>query len=59
MKILRGGIMSNDKERGPYCINCTRSLRGGEYTDAWEDGNNEYAYVICPHCRCKNEIYED
>lgn len=53
--------MSNDsiQERGPYCINCTRSLRGGEYTDAWEDGNNEYAYVICPHCRCKNEIYED
>ena len=41
------------------CINCQQSLSGGSYTAAWEDGNNKYAYIICPHCRCKNVIYDD
>lgn len=39
------------------CINCQQSLDGGEVTLPWEDGDNEDAYVICPHCRCKNILY--
>ena len=47
----------DEEDDGPTCINCGYSLRGGSYTGPWEDGNNEYGYVICPHCRCKNERY--
>ena len=32
------------------CECCGRSLRGGELTLPWEDGDNAYAYVTCPHC---------
>lgn len=39
------------------CINCQQSLKGGELTLPWADGNNPQAYVICPHCRYKNIIY--
>ena len=40
------------------CINCQQSLSGGELTDRWEDGDNEHAYVICPHCGFKNILYD-
>ncbi len=36
------------------CINCQQDLLGGVYTAPWEDGDNEYGYVICPHCGAKN-----
>lgn len=36
------------------CINCGQDLSEGVYTAPWEDGDNEYGYVICPHCRTKN-----
>ena len=36
------------------CINCQQDLSGGVYTAPWEDGDNEYGYVICPHCGAKN-----
>ena len=39
------------------CSNCGKSLSGGDLTLPWADGNNKYAYVICPHCRCKNILY--
>ncbi|MGO5337922.1 hypothetical protein ACTQZS_14175 [Bilifractor sp. LCP19S3_H10] len=39
------------------CENCERSLKGGVYVSAWEDGDNEYPYVICPYCGHKNILY--
>ena len=39
------------------CVNCGRSLLGAYLTLTWEDGDNEYAYVICPHCRYRNILY--
>lgn len=48
---------SSSNTNAGECINCGYSLQGGSYTLPWEDGNNEYGYVICPHCRCKNEEY--
>ena len=36
------------------CENCGWSLKGGEYVSPWEDGDNEYGYIICPHCRHEN-----
>ena len=31
------------------CVCCGRSLAGGVLILPWEDGDNEYAYVTCPH----------
>mgnify|MGYP000018631912 FL=1 len=39
------------------CINCGMSLRGGALTLPWEDDDNPNAYIICPHCGCKNTVY--
>ena len=39
------------------CPYCGRSLRGGELTLPWEDGDNASAYVRCPHCGV--EVYLD
>ncbi|WP_156337151.1 hypothetical protein [Paenibacillus dakarensis] len=39
---------------GFTCINCQQSLRGGSRTLPWEDDDNAEAYIICPHCGCKN-----
>ena len=39
------------------CECCGRSLRGGELTLPWEDGDNAYAYVTCPHCGAENTQY--
>ena len=36
------------------CECCQQSLNGGSLTLPWEDGNNAYAYVRCPHCGHKN-----
>lgn len=36
------------------CINCQCDLEGGEYVAPWEEGDNEYGYVICPCCGCHN-----
>ena len=49
---------ANDQEYvSDPCINCERSLKGGALTLPWEDGGNANAYVICPHCGCKNIKY--
>ncbi len=44
---------------GETCTNCGSSLRGAFHTSQWEDGDNAYAYVICPSCGCKNLIDEE
>ena len=36
------------------CTSCGRSIIGGELTLPWEDGDNSYAYVKCPHCGYEN-----
>jgi DNA-directed RNA polymerase subunit RPC12/RpoP len=32
------------------CLFCGLSLVNGYLTLPWEDGNNAFAYVTCPHC---------
>lgn len=41
------------------CENCGWSLDNGEYVAPWEDDDNLYGYVICPHCKHKNIDYSD
>ena len=48
---LSGGKQMED------CISCGQSLRGGELTLPWEDGDNPEAYIVCPHCGEKNTVY--
>jgi DNA-directed RNA polymerase subunit RPC12/RpoP len=36
------------------CVNCQESLDGATLTLPWEDGDNPYAYVRCPHCGYEN-----
>ncbi len=52
-------IILQIKEELPMedCINCGMSLRGGALTLPWEDDDNPNAYIICPHCGCKNTVY--
>lgn len=38
------------------CISCQKSLQRGVLTLPWEDGDNRYAYVTCPHCRYENIV---
>lgn len=33
------------------CPFCQSSLRGGDSYLPYEDGSNEFAYVVCPSCR--------
>ena len=37
---------SNEK----ICEQCGYTLKNGEYTGAWENGNNPDSYVKCSHC---------
>lgn len=39
------------------CVCCGESLAGGVLKLPWEDGNNEYTHVTCPHCGAKNTQY--
>lgn len=39
---------------GRLCECCGKPLAGGEYTFAWENGNNQDGYVKCPHCGSAN-----
>lgn len=38
------------------CENCEQLLRRGTLTLPWEDGDNPYAYITCPHCGYENII---
>ena len=35
---------------GRKCEFCGEPLSGGEHTGPWEDGDNVYGYIKCPHC---------
>lgn len=41
------------------CENCGWSLNNGEYVLSWEDDDNPYGYIICPHCEHKNFDYSN
>lgn len=53
-----GVSRSNESSSGFTCVVCQYPLAGGMFVSRWEDGNNDYSYVVCPHCRHKN-IMED
>jgi DNA-directed RNA polymerase subunit RPC12/RpoP len=45
--------------RGPRaarrCMSCDTPMeRGGQFTAAWEDGDNADAYITCPGCGYQN-----
>lgn len=44
---------------GYDCMNCGQPLSGGIRVDAWENGNNSDPYVVCPHCRSTNFMWDD
>ena len=52
-------LATTSSSDGLTCINCQNSLKGGEYTGAWENGNNPDAYVKCPHCGYVNFLFDD
>ena len=39
------------------CVKCGLLLDGGILTLPWEDGDNCYAYVTCPHCGYENYMF--
>lgn len=39
------------------CEICQASLKDGERYLPYEDGSNEYAYIVCPECGHKNIMY--
>lgn len=43
-------------------VTCERCGRDYDSSDVelilpWENGNNPYAFWICPHCRSHNRVY--
>ena len=40
-----------------YCVYCGEDMTKAKFVMPWEDGDNEEAYMICPHCREKNILY--
>lgn len=39
------------------CECCGQSLERASFTLPWEDGNNPFAFVTCPHCGHKEIKY--
>jgi DNA-directed RNA polymerase subunit RPC12/RpoP len=39
------------------CLNCDEPVKNPVLVLPWEDGDNEYAYWECPHCKYKNTQY--
>lgn len=59
-KVADSGDDNNEEEeRGPFCDNCGRSLRGSVYTAPWENGSNSDGYWKCRHCRAVTFDWED
>lgn len=48
-----GPLMNPDQRRQSSSVPCTacgQSMAGADLTLPWEDGDNDTAYVTCPHC---------
>lgn len=41
---------SSSRHGARQCARCDKSMAGGEFTAAWENGNNADAYITCPNC---------
>ncbi len=52
----RESNQDTSERRGNHgcCESCEESLQYGDYHAPWEDGDNAYGYVVCPHCGHKN-----
>lgn len=49
--LIEAAISTRGPRQEQRCNSCdTPMTNGGEFVAAWEDGNNEDAYVECPHC---------
>lgn len=54
-KLVERGLSRRGSRPERRCGSCDTPMKhGGEFTAAWEDGDNENAYVTCPSCGCKN-----
>jgi len=47
---------SKESRTSRTCDVCQNSLAGGRLVVPWEEGNNSYGYIVCPHCRHKNIV---
>jgi hypothetical protein len=54
-KLVELGLSRRGSRPERRCISCDTPMKhGGEFTAAWEDGDNEDAYVTCPSCGYEN-----
>ena len=54
---LPPGYLSRGRPSGRTCVRCDHSLDAGDHYMRYEDGSNNYAYIICPSCKHKNIQY--
>jgi len=56
-KLVEIGLSRGGSRNERRCVSCDTPMKhGGEFTAAWEDGDNEYAYVTCPSCGYENTL---
>lgn len=54
-KLIERRLSSRGERAERRCISCDTPMKGGgEFTAAWEDGDNADAYVRCPSCGYEN-----
>lgn len=54
-KLVERGLSRRGSRNERRCVSCDTPMKwGGVFTAAWEDGDNEDAYVTCPSCGCEN-----
>lgn len=53
-RLVERGLSQQGAGPERQCERCDRAMTGGEFTAAWENGNNPDAYITCPHCRHRN-----
>jgi DNA-directed RNA polymerase subunit RPC12/RpoP/ribosomal protein L37AE/L43A len=50
-RLVERGLSSRGERPERRCVSCDTPMKhGGEFTAAWEDGDNANAYVTCPSC---------
>lgn len=54
-KLVERALSRRGGRRERRCISCDTAMKhGGEFVAAWQDGDNEDAYVRCPSCGYEN-----
>ncbi len=54
-KMIERGLSRRGERPERRCTSCDAPMKGGgEFTAAWEDGDNADAYITCPSCGYQN-----